>query len=187
MNYIIGYGDRVVCLNRFWGSKMNREDLNVFLSKWYTEANRYMDNAKEALHKSDKEDFGHYKDQKYVKSACGIAYLAVLVALDAWLILKGIPEPSKKTRKTINYYLSQIAELDNKMVSFLNTAYDILHLEGYYRGITRIKTIESGFDAAYDIINQIKPERLVEVKETKGQGFKRVLNNLLISAAVMFK
>jgi hypothetical protein len=73
------------------------------------------------------------------------------------------------------------------MVSFLNTAYDILHLEGYYRGITRIKTIESGFDAAYDIIDQIKPERLVEVKETKGQGLKRALNNLLISAAVMFR
>ena len=166
---------------------MDREQQNIFLSAEYAEANRYMDNAKDALNKADKLDYGYYKDKKYVKSACGIAYLAVLVALDAWLRLKGIPEPSKKTRKTINYYLSTIAELDNKMVSFLNTAYDILHLEGYYRGETRIKIIEGGFDAAYDIINQIKPERLVEVKETNGQGLKRALNNLLISAAVMFR
>ena len=166
---------------------MNRDEMNVFLSKWYTEANRYMDNAKEALQKSDKEDYGHYRDIKYVKSACGIAYLAVLVALDAWLRLKGIPEPSKRTRKTINYYLSTIAGLDNKLVSNLNTAYNVLHLEGYYRGETKIKIIEGGFEAAYDIIDQIKPERLVEVKETKGQGLKRALNNLLISAAVMFR
>ena len=166
---------------------MNRDEMNVFLSKWYTEANRYMDNAKEALQKSDKEDYGHYRDIKYVKSACGIAYLAVLVALDAWLRLKGIPEPSKRTRKTINYYLSTIAGLDNKLVSNLNTAYNVLHLEGYYRGETKIKIIEGGFEAAYDIIDQIKPEQFVEVKETKGQGLKRVLNNLLISAAVMFR
>ena len=166
---------------------MDREQQNIFLSAEYAEANRYMDNAKDALNKADKLDYGYYKDKKYVKSACGIAYLAVLVALDAWLRLKGIPEPSKKTRKTINYYLSTIAELDNKMVSFLNTAYDILHLEGYYRGEMSIKIIEGGFDAAYKIIDKIKPEQFVEVKETKGQGFKRVLNNLLISAAVMFR
>jgi hypothetical protein len=73
------------------------------------------------------------------------------------------------------------------MVSFLNTAYDILHLEGYYRGEMSIKIIEGGFDAAYKIIDKIKPEQFVEVKETKGQGLKRVLNNLLISAAVMFR
>ena len=166
---------------------MDRAEQNAYLSAEYAEANRYMDNAKEALQKSDKEDYGHYSDIKYVKSACGIAYLAVLVALDAWLRLKGIPEPSKRTRKTINYYLSTIAGLDNKLVSNLNTAYNVLHLEGYYRGETKIKIIEGGFEAAYDIIDQIKPERLVEVKETKGQGLKRVLNNLLISAAVMFR
>ena len=166
---------------------MDRAEQNAYLSAEYAEANRYMDNAKETLKKSDKANHGHYMDKKYVKSACGIAYLAVLVALDAWLRLKGIPEPSKRTRKTINYYLSTIAGLDNKLVSNLNTAYNVLHLEGYYRGETKIKIIEGGFEAAYDIIDQIKPERLVEVKETKGQGLKRVLNNLLISAAVMFR
>jgi hypothetical protein len=166
---------------------MDRTEQNVYLSAEYAEANRYMDNAKDALNKADKLDYGYYKDKKYVKSACGIAYLAVLVALDAWLRLKGIPEPSKKTRKTINYYLSTIAGLDNKMVSFLNTAYDILHLEGYYRGEMSVKAIEAGFDAAYKIIDRIKPEQFVEVKETRGQGLKRVLNNLLISAAVTFR
>jgi hypothetical protein len=166
---------------------MDRAEQDTFLCAEYAEAIRYMDNAKDALNKTDKLDYGYYKDKKYVKSACGIAYLAVLVALDAWLKLKDVPEPSKKTHKTINYYLSNIAELDNKMVSYLNTAYNILHLDGYYRGEARIKVIKEGFDAAYEIIEKIKPEQFVEVKETKGQGLKRVLNNLLISAAVMFR
>ena len=166
---------------------MDRAEQNAYLSAEYAEANRYMDNAKETLKKSDKANHGHYMDKKYVKSACGIAYLAVLVALDAWLKLKGVQTPNKKRHKSIEFYMSNLAQLDGKMKDYMNTAYDILHLEGYYRGETRIKAIEAGFDAAYDIINQIKPEQFVPVKETKGQGLKRVLNNLLISAAVMFK
>ena len=166
---------------------MNRAEQDTFLSAEYAEANRYMDNAKETLKKSDKANHGHYMDKKYVKSACGIAYLAVLVALDAWLKLKGVQTPNKKRHKSIEFYMSNLAQLDGKMKDYMNTAYTVLHLDGYYRGETRIKTIESGFDAAYDIINQIKPEQFVPVKETRGQGLKRVLNNLLISAAVMFR
>jgi hypothetical protein len=50
-----------------------------------------------------------------------------------------------------------------------------------------VKVVDAGFDAAYKIIDRIKPEQFVPVKETNGQGLKRALNNLLISAAVMFR
>ena len=43
---------------------MDREMQNEYLSKWYTEVNRYMDNAKDALKKADKQDDGYYKDRK---------------------------------------------------------------------------------------------------------------------------
>ena len=166
---------------------MDREQQNVFFSKWYTEANRYMDNANDALKKAEKQDDGYYKDRKYVETACGVAYVGVLRALDAWLAIKGVPELGKKKHKSIDYYMFNVSERDQKLASIVNTAYNILHLGGYYRGETRIKVIKEGFDAAREIIEKIKPERLVEVKETKGQGLKRVLNNLLISTAVMFK
>jgi hypothetical protein len=166
---------------------MDREAQNVYLSKWYMEVNRYMDNAKDALKKAEKQDDGYYKDRKYVETACGVAYLAVLRAVDAWLAIKDVPELGKKKHKSIDYYMFNVSERDQKLASTLNSAYNVLHLGGYYRGETRIKTIETGFEAAYEIIEKIKPERLVEVKETKGQGLKRALNNLLISAAVMFK
>ena len=165
---------------------MDRDEQNVFLSKWYAEANRYMDNAKETLQKAGK-DGSHYTDPKYVQTACGTAYSGVLIALNTWLALKGIPEPPKKQRKSIEYYMSNIAKTDKKLASVMDDAYRILHLYGYYDGIRNAKVIGLGFDAAYEIIEKIKPEHFVPVKETRTQGFKRVLNNLLISAAVMFR
>jgi len=166
---------------------MNKDNQNRFLSEHYAEANRYMDNAQDALKKAEKRDDGHYKDRKYVENACGVAYLGVLRALDTWLTIKGVSEPSKKKHKTINYYLSNVAEIDNKLVAHINTAYNVLHLDGYYRKETKIKAIEAGFDAAYYIIEKIKPEVFVPVVETRGQGIRRKLNNFMISFAVMFK
>jgi len=160
---------------------MDIDEQNRFLSEHYAEAIRYMDNAKDALKKTVKEDYGYYKDRKYVKSACGIAYLGVLTALDAWLVLKGVSGVGKGRRKSIEFYMSNLAKLDKKMASFMDTAYNVLHLEGYYSGERRIKVIEQGFEAAYDIIEKIKPNVFVPVKETRAQGAERVLNNLMIS------
>ena len=164
---------------------MDREAQNALLSKEYAEAIRYMNNANDTLQKARK-DGNHYIDKKYVKTACGTAYNGVLLALDAWLALKGIPEPPKKQRKSIKFYMSNIAQIDKKLAAGMEDVYDILHLSGYYDGITNVKVIAEGFDTAYEIIEKIKPEHFVEVKETRAQGIKRTLNNWLISLAVMF-
>ena len=166
---------------------MDRGEQNSFLSEHYAEAMRYMDNAKDTLKKAVKEDYGYYKDKKYVKSACGIAYLGVLVALDAWLILKGVNMPGKKKHKSIEFYMSNLARLDKKLMTVMDTLYSILHIDGYYGGITNIKAIALGFELAYEIIEKIKPEDFVPVRETRAQGMKRTLNNLMISFAVMFR
>jgi len=137
----------------------------IFLKKEYVEAIRYMDNAKEALQKS-KKDGNYYADKKYVRSACGIAYSGVLLALDAWFVLKGIPKPNKKQRKSIEYYMSNISQIDKKLATYLHSAYNLLHLSGYYDGETNVKAIEAGFDSAYEIIEKIKPET-AEEQETK--------------------
>ena len=94
---------------------------------------------------------------------------------------------SRKQRKSIDYYTACIVTIDKKLASLLLAAYNVLHLAGYYDGITMVKIIEGGFDAAYEIIERIKPEHFVPVKETRAQEIKRGLNNLLISTAVMFR
>jgi hypothetical protein len=158
----------------------------AFLSKEHAEAMRYMDNAKETLKRAEKWDGGLYKDVKYVRTACGTAYLGVLIALDAWLTLKGVQIPKKRKHTTIDFYLSKIGKLDMKLLDYLNSAYNLLHLEGYYRKEKSIKAIEAGFDAAYYIIEKIKPENPIDVPETRGNKVKMALNKMMISLAVMF-
>ena len=133
---------------------MSIEEQNEVKIKYYNEAIRYMDNANETLKKAGKED-KFYLDKKYVKTACGTAYNGVLTALDGYLILKEI----KKTRgrKSIEYYQNSIAKTDKKLLNYVNNAYDILHLSGYYDGINTVSVIKEGFNMAYYIIDKIKP------------------------------
>ncbi|GHV64163.1 hypothetical protein FACS1894199_01760 [Bacteroidia bacterium] len=127
----------------------------------YAEAMRYMNNAEETLQKTRKE-YNLYLDKKYVSVACGTAYKGVLHAMDAWLVLKGKPMPTKrdKTKKhrDINMYRAEVTTLDGRMLANLNTAYNVLHLAGYYDEEQDARVIRNGFLVAYEIIARIKPD-----------------------------
>ena len=164
---------------------MVRDDQQALLSREYSEALRYMKNAEDTLLKARKEG-RNYIDKKYVRTACGTAYNGVLIAVDAWFAIKGIPDPPKKQRKSISYYTYNIAKIDGKLLSDLESAYSILHLSGYYDGITNVKVVTDGFELAHHIIDRIKPEHPVEVAENRASKAKRIWNNLLVYAAVMF-
>jgi hypothetical protein len=134
---------------------MSIEEQHELKQKSYAEAMRYMDNAKEALQKAKKEG-KHYKDAKYVRTACGVAYSGVLLALDTYLILKEVALPKKK-RRSIEFYTGNIGKIDKKLLQCLNDVYDILHLSGYYDGILNAPVINEGLVNAYEIVNKIKP------------------------------
>ena len=72
-------------------------------------------------------------------------------------MLRGVDKPTKKLRKSIEYYQNNLTKIDKKMLNYLNSAYEILHLLGYYDGIGNAKVVKSGFDDAYKIIDKIKP------------------------------
>ena len=122
--------------------------------EYYNEAIRYMNNAKETLKKADKED-NYFKDEKYVKTACGTAYNGVLKALDGYLLLKDARK--SRGRKSIECYQSNVIKFDKKLNTELKNAYDILHLSGYYDGVTNVTVINEGFKIANDIIKRIEP------------------------------
>jgi len=134
---------------------MSITEQQTLKEEYYNEAIRYMENAKENLKNAKKEDM-FYHDKKYVKTACGVAYNGMLVALDGFLRLKDI-KPKGKERKSIEYYQSNITKIDRKLLDYLNSAYEILHLWGYYDGITKVSVLKDGFDEAYKIIDKIKP------------------------------
>jgi hypothetical protein len=139
---------------------MSIQEQETLKEKYYSEAIRHMDNAKDCLKKAKKED-NYYHDQKYVKMACGTAYSGLLVALDGFLTLKGVEKTTGKTRRSIEYYQSNITKIDKKMLDYLNSAYKILHLSGYYDGVEDVRVITAGFDNAYSIIEKIKPNNSI--------------------------
>jgi len=136
---------------------MSIQEQQEIQEKYYGEAIRYMDNAREYLKNAKKED-NVYRDSKYVRTACGTAYSGVLVALDGFSILKGVhTSNSKKVRKSIEYYQKILGKQDRKMLDNLNMAYKILHLSGYYDGIEDAIVVKRGFDLADTLIDKIKP------------------------------
>ena len=140
---------------------MSTEEQQEIKYNAYSEAMRYMENAKAVLQKARKED-DFYNDRKYVRMACGTAYSGTLLALDAYLQLKNVELPKKK-RRSIEFYTSHVAQLDRKLLTYLNRVYDILHLSGYYDGVQDAVVIKRGFDNAYQIIDKIKPEHMPEL------------------------
>ena len=133
---------------------MSKEEEQALKESYHSEAMRYMANATESLKKAGKKD-KHYIDDKYVKTACGIAYLGVLKALDGYLLLKGVANPKK--RKSIEHYNVNISKLDRKLMQDVDDVYKIIHLSGYYDGLTKVPIIKDGFDTAYQIIKRIEP------------------------------
>ena len=127
--------------------------------KYFNEAMRYMDNAKEYL-KNAQKDGNVYRDIKYVRTACGTAYNGFLIALDCFLVLKDIHKPKGKDRKSIEHYQKHLGSQNKKMLDSLNIAYKILHLWGYYDGIESVTVVKEGFDYAYSLIDKIKPSGL---------------------------
>src|SRR6218665_3274921 len=103
----------------------------------YNEIMRYMENAREILSTKAKKKDGYYQDAKYVKMACGTAYSAVLMALDAHLGTK-----VKTHKPKINHF---------------NNTWDSLHCAGYYNGNLSVKMLQVGFDSANAIIKAIRP------------------------------
>lgn len=122
------------------------------------EAIRYLDNAKEILKKSPVEN-NIYTDIKYVKSACGIAYLGVLKAIDKYLLSKGLsakelPKKVEECEKALKKYASMH---DGKLLKQFDRVYNELHIAGYYRGLLKgVDTVNDAIKAAKDFINKIR-------------------------------
>ncbi|HLG29859.1 MAG TPA: DUF5618 family protein [Candidatus Brocadiales bacterium] len=123
-----------------------------------SEAIRYLNNAKELLSRSPIEG-DRYEDIKYVQEACRTAYLAVLKAIDEYLISKGVSK--KDLPKSVEGYREMIRKHlsihDGKFVKEFEKLYNELHIAGYYRGlISDVNALKDIFKSAKGFIGKIK-------------------------------
>jgi len=122
------------------------------------ESLRYLQNAKEILKKTPKED-NRYADVKYVQEACGTTYLAVLKAIDEYLIRKGLTK--KELPKSVDAYREalrkHLAIKDGKLGREFETLYEELHIAGYYRGnLAHVEVVKEALKSAKGFIEKIK-------------------------------
>jgi hypothetical protein len=121
------------------------------------EALRYLNNAKEILKSAPVED-GTYTDVKPVREACGTAYLAILMAVDEYLVKRGmskkeLPRSVDAYRKALQKYL---AVHDGKLLREFEALYEALHIAGYYRGnLYLVDMIKDAHKAARAFIEKI--------------------------------
>ena len=119
-----------------------------------SEARRYVDNARQTLqeHGQFSPEDHCYDDPKYVKAAGNYLWLAVLLALDAVFHVKD----SKKAgaRVDVADYKAAVNQRDRKLSKWVNEAYNIMHLDMTYDGISNKALCDESFRLANDIIDR---------------------------------
>lgn len=122
------------------------------------EALRYLNNAKEILKAVPVED-NTYTDVKPVREAFGTAYLAVLEAINEYLLKKGLGK--KELPKSVDAYRDllrkHLAVYDGKLLREFEKLYDMLHIAGYYRGLLYdTNVVRDALKAAKTFIEKIE-------------------------------
>jgi hypothetical protein len=121
------------------------------------EAIRYLNNAKEILKTVPVED-GTYADIRPVREACGTAYLAILMAIDEYLLKKGmskkdLPRSVDAYRRALQKYLTVH---DGRLLREFEALYEALHIAGYYRGnLYLVAMIKDALKATRTFIEKI--------------------------------
>lgn len=123
------------------------------------EALRYLQNAREILKSVPVED-NTYTDVKPVREAFGTAYLAVLEAINEYLIRKKgftkkeLPKSAEAYREALRKH---IAVHNGKLMREFEMLYDALHIAGYYRGlIYNVNAVKDYLKAAKAFIDKLK-------------------------------
>jgi hypothetical protein len=122
------------------------------------EAIRYLNNAKEILKKAPREG-RVYTDIKPVREACGTAYLAILEAINEYLLSRGLTQ--KELPKSVEEYQKALRKYfavhNGKLFKEFNMLYDALHLAGYYRGwLSDVEMVKDALKATLHFIETIK-------------------------------
>lgn len=116
------------------------------------EARRYVENAHKALNENGELDVETkiYQDDKYVRAAGNYLWLGVLMALDAVFHVR----KDRRTRVDINNYLDAVGKRDRKLLNYVNSGYDVMHLYMNYDGNPAKDVSDAGFRLANAIIDR---------------------------------
>ena len=116
------------------------------------EARRYVENAKTLLleHGELDTETKLYGDSKYVKMAGNTLWNGVLLVLDAVFHVRS----DRRTHVHIEDYREAIGKRDKKLLQYVNTGYETMHLSMGYDGTHSKASCDDGFRIANQIIDR---------------------------------
>ncbi|MEW6621206.1 MAG: DUF5618 family protein [bacterium] len=108
--------------------------------------------------KKNNTQYSSYKLVKSVREVFGTAYLAILEAINEYLLKKGLTK--KELPKSIDAYRNALKKYlsihNGKLMKEFEKLYDGLHIAGYYRGlIYDTNAVKSYLKATKDFIEKI--------------------------------
>ncbi|MEW6774278.1 MAG: DUF5618 family protein [Bacteroidota bacterium] len=115
----------------------------------------YIQNARETLKTKAGKHGEFYSSKKYVRTAGHQAWMGVLTALDELMKYKGY---KVKGRKDIDDYRDFIAKQNWKILDYLNSAYNHLHLYMGYDGELKVNISKEGIELAEKIIEWVEKQ-----------------------------
>jgi len=128
--------------------------------EYFDLAHRYYTNARKFL-KGAKVEYNRYQDPKPVHEATGIGYIAILKAIDGFLLSQGLPHEKLPTSVIeYNKALIKFSQRNGRLLAAFHTAYEILHIRGYYRATLSVPAIKEGFEAARFVIEHITHKKI---------------------------
>lgn len=116
------------------------------------EARRYVKNAKDLLLEKANLDTETqlYRDKKYVRMAGNTLWNGVLLILEAVFHVG----KNKKTRVDYYDYQDVISQRDRKLLGYVTTGYEVMHLSMGYDGNLGKATCQEGIRLANEIIDR---------------------------------
>lgn len=127
---------------------------------YFKEADRFYKNAKQILSQANIE-YNRYLDAKPVQESAGVAYLAMLKAIDGFLIENGVSADELPTSVTeYQKALKKFSARNGKVMAAFNTAYENLHIFAYCRRGLGVKLVKEGFDRVKFVIERLSGHKI---------------------------
>jgi hypothetical protein len=123
--------------------------------KGYSEAMRYIANAKTILREKAGKNKDFYSDGKYVSMACNTAWSGVLIALHDKMLKQEFKFPAKN-RLNVDIYRTYLTKKNKTILKYFNSAYNHLHLFGGYDQELSVANTKTGLEFAQKVIDWCK-------------------------------
>lgn len=127
--------------------------------KYCEKAVLYYRNAREELRRIPVKD-GFYVDEKHLRRAAGVCWLAVRDAAKGFLLKHGVSGKHLRSADAYRHLLLKYAKVDGKLIKSYESASELVHVAVYYEGLADVDAVKLGFERARFVIEKLTASKV---------------------------